>query len=239
MSVLLTPVAADEVVDTAARAVLRLVASMHEAETEQELAVRVLTGLGPLVHADSISWNEIDARAGTGTSTVFLPGAMVMPAPRRRFAVSLPSGAADVAASAWQAWLPTLAGDDRLTMTAEPTAGDLLAVGCTRWDGLFDDRDAGLVQLVRPHLAAAVDHVRLRFARRATEASLGTLTAREREVLALLSDGRTNREIGVALFINARTVEKHIEHIRDKLGARSRTEAAAIFVSIRAAPAVR
>jgi DNA-binding CsgD family transcriptional regulator len=53
------------------------------------------------------------------------------------------------------------------------------------------------------------------------------LTHREREVLALVADGRTNRAIADVLFIEARTVEKHVEHIRAKLGARSRAEAAA------------
>lgn len=52
-----------------------------------------------------------------------------------------------------------------------------------------------------------------------------TLTPREREVLALLAIGRRNAEIAAALSIAERTVEFHVGHLLDKLGARSRTEA--------------
>ena len=52
------------------------------------------------------------------------------------------------------------------------------------------------------------------------------LSAREREVLALVADGRTNREIGEALFISTKTASVHVTHILDKLGVSSRTEAA-------------
>jgi DNA-binding NarL/FixJ family response regulator len=56
----------------------------------------------------------------------------------------------------------------------------------------------------------------------------GPLTARELEVLALVSDGRTNREIGSALFITAKTVSVHVSNLLAKLGATNRTEAAAV-----------
>jgi DNA-binding CsgD family transcriptional regulator/tetratricopeptide (TPR) repeat protein len=52
------------------------------------------------------------------------------------------------------------------------------------------------------------------------------LSAREREVLALVADGRTNNEIGEKLFISAKTASVHVTHILDKLGVSSRTEAA-------------
>jgi DNA-binding CsgD family transcriptional regulator/tetratricopeptide (TPR) repeat protein len=54
------------------------------------------------------------------------------------------------------------------------------------------------------------------------------LTAREREVLALLVAGRTNREVARQLYISEKTVSVHVTNILGKLGARSRTEAAAI-----------
>ena len=81
--------------------------------------------------------------------------------------------------------------------------------------------------MLGPMLGAAVDHVRLRAVHREQLSALAVLTHREREVLALVADGRTNRDIADALYIEARTVEKHVEHIRAKLGARSRAEAAA------------
>jgi predicted ATPase/DNA-binding CsgD family transcriptional regulator len=57
-----------------------------------------------------------------------------------------------------------------------------------------------------------------------TEGDRG-LTRREREVLRLLVDGRSNREIASALSISPRTVGKHVEGILAKLGVESRTAA--------------
>ena len=57
---------------------------------------------------------------------------------------------------------------------------------------------------------------------------LAALTAREVEVLRLLAAGDSNREIGTALFIAPKTASVHVSNILGKLGASSRTEAAAI-----------
>jgi DNA-binding CsgD family transcriptional regulator len=54
------------------------------------------------------------------------------------------------------------------------------------------------------------------------------LTSRERQVLALLAGGATNREIGATLFIAEKTASVHVSRILMKLNARSRTEAAAV-----------
>ena len=53
------------------------------------------------------------------------------------------------------------------------------------------------------------------------------LTPREAEVLRLLVDGRTDREIGEALFISHRTVMTHVSNLLAKLGVESRTAAVA------------
>jgi DNA-binding NarL/FixJ family response regulator len=53
-----------------------------------------------------------------------------------------------------------------------------------------------------------------------------TLTPREREVFALVGQGKTNREIAKALFLADTTVKVHVRHILRKLGVRTRTEAA-------------
>jgi DNA-binding CsgD family transcriptional regulator/tetratricopeptide (TPR) repeat protein len=57
---------------------------------------------------------------------------------------------------------------------------------------------------------------------------LAGLTDREREVLRLLARGMSNREIGAELFITPKTASVHVSNILAKLGAASRTEAAAI-----------
>jgi DNA-binding NarL/FixJ family response regulator len=53
------------------------------------------------------------------------------------------------------------------------------------------------------------------------------LTSREREVLSLLASGRSNREIAAELFISPKTASVHVSNILEKLGAATRTEAAA------------
>ena len=53
-----------------------------------------------------------------------------------------------------------------------------------------------------------------------------TLTPRERQVLALLAQGYTNRAIAEALVITERTAEIHVSNILGKLGVTSRTQAA-------------
>jgi len=57
---------------------------------------------------------------------------------------------------------------------------------------------------------------------------LAALTDREREVLSLIARGKSNREIGAELFITPKTASVHVSNILGKLGAASRTEAAAI-----------
>jgi DNA-binding CsgD family transcriptional regulator len=59
-------------------------------------------------------------------------------------------------------------------------------------------------------------------------ALVGSLSARETEVLDLLSEGLTNAEIAGRLFISPKTAEHHVGRVLAKLGARSRAEAAAI-----------
>jgi len=56
------------------------------------------------------------------------------------------------------------------------------------------------------------------------------LTPREREVLAMVAEGKTNREIGTELFISESTAGVHVSNILAKLGVASRTEAAAIAI---------
>jgi ATP/maltotriose-dependent transcriptional regulator MalT len=54
------------------------------------------------------------------------------------------------------------------------------------------------------------------------------LSTRERDVLALVAVGRTDRQIGEQLFISHRTVERHVSNILAKLGAQTRAQVAAI-----------
>ena len=54
------------------------------------------------------------------------------------------------------------------------------------------------------------------------------LTPRERQVLALLAEGATNRQIGAALYMAEKTASVHVSRILSKLGVSTRTQAAAV-----------
>jgi len=62
------------------------------------------------------------------------------------------------------------------------------------------------------------------------DASGFRLTARELDVLRLLVEGHSDRQIGEALFIGSRTVQTHVANLFAKLGVNSRAEAAAVAV---------
>jgi DNA-binding CsgD family transcriptional regulator len=54
------------------------------------------------------------------------------------------------------------------------------------------------------------------------------LTEREQQVLALLTEGLTNREIGDALYISPKTASVHVTHLMEKFGVQSRVQVAAV-----------
>lgn len=67
--------------------------------------------------------------------------------------------------------------------------------------------------------------------RRSSRSALpGNLSKREAEVLCLLAQGMTNRQIGGQLFISEKTVEHHVGHVYDKIGSRGRANAAMFAV---------
>lgn len=105
-------------------------------------------------------------------------------------------------------------------------------------------KDTQAEELVRAIRAAAEGQVQLspqalaRLMRevRAPE-SPESLTERETDVLRLLAQGQSNKEIGRTLHIGEKTVKTHVSNILSKLGVPSRTQAALYAVRIGLAPA--
>jgi DNA-binding CsgD family transcriptional regulator/tetratricopeptide (TPR) repeat protein len=101
-----------------------------------------------------------------------------------------------------------------LAMGARPLANEITAVaGRARVALTGDDAAARSVPRAAPGDA------------------LSGLTDREREVLAALAEGLTNKEIGQRLFISERTVGVHVGHIFDKLQVRSRVQASRVYLT--------
>jgi DNA-binding CsgD family transcriptional regulator len=107
---------------------------------------------------------------------------------------------------------------------ARAIAGELRAAP------LLDDIDA-LARVAR----LSFDEARLQPAQPEASDPFG-LTGREREILGLLAEGRTNGEIGEQLFISRRTASVHVSNILRKLGVSNRVEAASIAHRTHAMP---
>lgn len=73
----------------------------------------------------------------------------------------------------------------------------------------------------------------------AAAASLDRLTDRERDLLRLVAQGATNREIAEQLVLSERTVKTHVHHILEKLGVENRAQAAALAVQYGLVPPPR
>jgi DNA-binding CsgD family transcriptional regulator len=106
--------------------------------------------------------------------------------------------------------------DSRLARTlGEKKARELMAAGAA-----LDLSDAAVY--AREQLEVA----RRSRTRPAHQTRPGGLSRREVEVLRLVADGRTAREIAAQLFISARTAEHHIQHVYTKIGVSGRAAAA-------------
>ena len=118
-------------------------------------------------------------------------------------------------------WAPTT---DALQVRLPAPPGTRRGMILFREDGYFTDREQAMLTLLRPHLA----EIHLLATRR--RAGIPELTAREWEVIRLAAGGLTNQQIAHVLFTSVSTVRKHLEHIYDKTGARSRSGAVAMLM---------
>lgn len=91
---------------------------------------------------------------------------------------------------------------------------------------------SGDLAMSRSMAADVIQHLATTTNRPAASTGAGEvagISAREREVLALLAEGLTDREIGERLGISPRTVETHVGSLLSKLGVRNRAQAAARY----------
>ena len=93
----------------------------------------------------------------------------------------------------------------------------------------FDDDEVAFLRRARPALATAVRDA-------VVAAPQDRLTRRESEVLRRVARGESNGEVGLALRVSRRTVEKHLEHVYRKLGVAGRYEAIASVRSSSTSP---
>ena len=99
-------------------------------------------------------------------------------------------------------------------------------------------KDAGAAEVAAALYAAARDEVfldaavarRLAQEIRGPRSGLAALTAREREILALVAAGMSNKEIAAELVISERTARTHVSNVLGKLNLTSRTQAALVAV---------
>jgi LuxR family maltose regulon positive regulatory protein len=99
---------------------------------------------------------------------------------------------------------------------------------------IVDQLQHSVMQLVRATLEQARHDASLAAPVRALPVTLpvgpgssSMLSQREREVLRRIADGESNKMIARALSLSPHTVKRHVANILDKLGARSRSQAAA------------
>jgi len=86
------------------------------------------------------------------------------------------------------------------------------------------------VRLVAAGQALIDPNVSQQAMQRLTQAPGNELTEREREVLALVARGYTNKQIAGELYVSEKTARNHVSHILEKLGLARRSEAAAYAV---------
>jgi len=148
--------------------------------------------------------------------------------------VSRLAGAPDV--SLWQAAVQAFGYGDRYEQARSRLRLAEALIGADRRDEAQDEArsayDVARALGARP-LQAAVESLarrgRLDIGAPTSARSDGSgLTPREQEVLELLAQGRTNRQIGSALFISEKTASVHVSNILGKLSASGRTEAVTI-----------
>jgi DNA-binding CsgD family transcriptional regulator len=124
------------------------------------------------------------------------------------------------------AYVERIVGEDALCLWLDVPGDDVLRrfmFVTGRPEGL-SDRDLRILELLTPHLIQLYTRAARR---REVPRGLELLTPREREVIALVAAGHTNRQAARYLWISPHTVRAHLEHIFEKLEVTTRAAAVA------------
>jgi DNA-binding NarL/FixJ family response regulator len=105
------------------------------------------------------------------------------------------------------------------------------AIGIMARDGRVADLVSALKAVARGEMVLPADVAlqaisRLAHGRQTPDSAVESLSEREKEVVSLLAQGLTNKDIAQTLFLSVRTIEAHLRSIYGKLAVGSRTEAA-------------
>jgi len=221
------------------RTLLDFLWRLRDAADRAAFVAAVLEGLRSLIPCELTSYNEVRPASRT-ISTVALPASVLPPdtTPFTRhyrdhplFLHQMQTGDGSPRRITDMTSMRTFSGTGlfselyrparirwEIAMTLPAPPGTVRCVTLDRQGRDFADRDLELLQLVRPYLVDAQ--------RQIDAAGNVRLNPRELDVLSLVARGKTNREIGAVLHISPRTVQKHLEHVYDKLGVRRRAGAA-------------
>ena len=222
----------------------RLVCEMAEAAGDAKAFARLGTEQLPRLVASEITTLSVCDLARNTRSVVSSPGASISRADREafdrhfaehplvRFHSSTPrsgshrisdslSGPAFRETALYNDYYRRIGIDHAIAVPLYVDRGLLVSFVLNRKGRDFSDREKALLDLVREPLAALYRHALSR------DRGLDALpvTPREREVLEWLAAGKTDKEIGEILAMSPRTVQKHLQHIYEKLGVETRTAA--------------
>ncbi len=199
-----------------------------------ELLIAAEIALGDLTHAEELASHSLKSAKRLGTN---LPLAL---AHRARARVSLERGRTQ---SATNAALQSCAAAERAGAQVEAARSQTLAGRAIAASG---NRAAAIATLQTAHaklLECGALHdsdktakelrklgrAAPRSSKRHRQPSILGLTEREREVMEQVAAGKTNREIAERLFLSARTIDRHLARIFEKLNVHSRAAASSSF----------
>jgi DNA-binding CsgD family transcriptional regulator len=214
-----------------------LLRDLRSADSPQAYADRVVDSLWDLIPIDEVTFNDIDVSAGR--FVVLRTRSVLPPYPGSDSDVYDPDGDYPFCRGLRPGEPGVVRMSDvnsRAELDRSPSYQEMLrpygcrfvvkvafssppsivrAVLLARADLDFTDPECDLLRLLAPHLEDGYRRARM----------AATVTPRELEVLTLVAEGLTNREVAGRLDISPGTVRSHLEHSYSKLGVGTRTAA--------------